>query len=150
MASWLRFETEVPNLASFGRARLRQRITYIATIRSDGSPRVHPVSPFFASAHLLVYMEPTSPKTRDLRHDPRYALHCGTEDNSGGLGEFLVRGRAFEVRDEAVRREAFEAANGDGHHPKDRYILFVLAVDEVFSTVYEEGLPIRTRWKADR
>src|SRR5262245_16432128 len=108
MANWSEFSTASPDLASFGKRRLERRIAYLATTRPDGSLRVHPVSPFIAGVHLFLYMEPTSPKAHDLRRDARYAMHCGVEDNTGGGGEFLVRGRAEEIDDPATRKSAFD------------------------------------------
>jgi hypothetical protein len=60
--TWLQFTKAMPDLASFGKQRLEGRIAYLATVRPDGSPRVHPVSPFLSRNDLFVYMEPTAPK----------------------------------------------------------------------------------------
>jgi hypothetical protein len=139
----------MPDLASFGAQRLEGRIAYLATLRPDGSPRVHPVSPFLDNNHLLVYMEPTSPKVLDMRRDARYAMHCGVEDNSGGQGEFFVRGRAVEVDDAKTRGEAFEEARMRGYSPQGRHVLFELRIEEVMVTVYENGKPKRAKWEAD-
>lgn len=48
--TWTDFGAAAPNLESFGRQRLEGRVGYLATIRANGSPRVHPVAPFGASA----------------------------------------------------------------------------------------------------
>lgn len=148
MVTWSQFVTATPDLASFGKARLQGRIAYLATIRADGSPRVHPVSPFATETRLFVYMEPTSPKRHDLRRDPRFALHCAVEDNSGGQGEFLIRGHAIEVNDTRIREEAFEQAKLIGYSPQERYVLFELRIAEAAATVDEDGEPKRTRWTA--
>jgi pyridoxamine 5'-phosphate oxidase-like protein len=150
MIHWSQFIAGTPELASFGQQRLESRIAYLATIRPDGSPRVHPVSPFIAGDYLFVYMEPTSPKGDDLRRDARYAVHCGVEDNTGGQGEFFISGRAAEVSDTKSREEAFEQARFKGYNPKERYILFELKIEEAMGTVYEEGQPKRTRWKGEQ
>jgi hypothetical protein len=136
-------------MASFGKQRLERRIAYLATMRPDGSPRVHPVSPFIAKDHLFVYMEPTSPKGDDLRRDARYAMHSAVEDTSGGQGEFLIRGGAVEVTHTPERKEAFEQARTMGYSPQERHVLFELRIAEALATVYEGGRPKRTRWKAD-
>ena len=149
MINWARFAAAAPALASFGKQRLENRIAYLATIRPDGSPRVHPVSPFLAENHLFVYMEPTSPKGHDLRRDARYCMHCAVEDNSGGQGEFLIRGEAAEVNDSKTREQAFDAARAIGYDPQERYMLFELDIEEAMMTVYEDGEPKRRRWKAD-
>jgi hypothetical protein len=150
MATWSEFSADSPEMASFGKQRLERRIAYLATIRPDGSPRVHPVSPFIAKDHLFVYMEPTSPKGDDLRRDARYAMHSAVEDNSGGQGEFLIRGRAVEITDTESRKEAFEQARNMGYSPQERHILFELRIAEVLATVYEGDRPKRTRWKVDQ
>ncbi len=148
MTSWAQFADEAPQLAGFGVKRLQGRLAYLSTLRRDGSPRVHPVSPVVAHGGLYVYMEPTSPKCHDLRRDARYGLHCAVEDNSGGGGEFLVSGRAGAVTDERKRAEVFEAARSIGYNPQDRYVLFELSVEAAKSTTYEDDAPRRATWKA--
>lgn len=149
MKHWSQFTDATPELASFGKQRLESNIAYLATIRPDGSPRVHPVTPLIAGNCLFVYMEPASPKVHDLRRDPRYAMHCGVEDNSGGRGEFFISGRAAEIGEAKTREYAFEQARLKGYNPEDRYILFELTIEEARGTVYEEGEPKRTRWRAN-
>jgi hypothetical protein len=94
---------------------------------------------------LFLFMEPTSPKGRDLQRDPRYSLHCAVEDSSGGNGEFYIRGQAQLVQDSAVREQAVEAAT---YEPAERYILFVLSVDFAFINTYGNGEPNTQRWQA--
>ena len=136
MLTWAAFAAAAPHLESFGRRRLERRIAYLATIRANGSPRVHPVSPFFGGGSLYLYMEPASPKVADLRRDPRYALHCGVEDNSGGDGEFHITGRAEKITDQRRRTEAFEGARVAGYEPADRHVVFELKAGQVLSTTY--------------
>lgn len=150
MTNWAQFAAAAPALASFGKRRLEHRIAYLATIRPDGSPRVHPVSPFVVEDRLVVYMEPTSPKVQDLRRDARYGMHCAVEDNSGGQGEFLIRGQAGEVKDGTIRVQAFDQAKAIGYDPQERYILFELSIEEALMTVYEDGEPKRAKWKSEQ
>jgi hypothetical protein len=149
MTNWSQFTAASPDLASFGKLRLEGRVAYLATIRPDGTPRLHPVSPLIAANYLFAYMEPTSPKGHDLRRDARYAMHCGIEDNSGGQGEFLIRGHAVEVTDAKTKEEAFRQARMMGYNPQERYVLFELRIHEAMATHYEQGEPKRRRWKAD-
>jgi hypothetical protein len=146
--TWSQFAVAAPELEAFGRSRIEDKIAYLATSRADGGPRVHPVSPFIAEGRLFIYMEPTSPKGHDLRRDPRYALHCSVEDNSGGQGEFCIKGRAEEVNDQALRTKAFRQAEARGYDPKERYVLFELMIEEAQSTVYVDDGPVRNKWKA--
>lgn len=148
MSTWQEFAAAAPALAAFGSQRLERKVAYLATIRADGAPRVHPVSPFIGQGHLFVYMEPTSPKGHDLLRTGRYALHCSVEDTSGGAGEFSISGRAKLVDDLAMRAVAFTAAQAAGYSPKDRYIVFELSVERALSTIYVKDQPIRKRWAA--
>jgi len=145
---WSEFAAVSPDLAEFGRRRLEGRIAYLATVRVDGSPRLHPVSPFIANGRLFVYMEPASPKAHDLARDRRFALHCAVEDNGGGGGEFLITGCGGKVIDQGVRRLAFEGAVAAGYKPDNRYVLFELEISAAMSTVYEDGKAKRVRWNA--
>ena len=146
MTGWQEFAADASELAAFGARRLASGVAYLATVRADGSPRVHPVSPFIGEGRLFVYMEPTSPKRHDLRRDRRYSLHCAVEDTEGGGGEFSISGHAVLVEDRAVREIAFRAAREAGFSPKDRYILFELSVERALSTVYTNDGPVRERW----
>ena len=147
MLRWADFAAEAPRLEAFGRRRLERRIAYLATIRADGSPRVHPVSPLIGGGCLAIYMEPTSPKVADLRRDARYALHCSVEDNEGGEGEFYVSGRAEEIIDAQRRIEAAGWAEAAGYDPVDRHVFFEFKLGYVLATTYDEG-PKRERWLA--
>lgn len=143
MASWGEFVAEAPELAAFGAQRFGLGVAFLATVRRDGWPRVHPVTPIIGGGRLFLFMEPASPKGHDLRRDGRYALHALTTDQSGAGGEFAVRGRAVPVADADGRALATASA---GYTPADRYVLFELSVDGALATVYEDGQPVRSRW----
>ena len=78
--------------------RLDRKIAYLATIRNDGSPRLHPVTPFIRNGMLFIFTEPSSPKIRDLNRDGRYALHSSV-GGEGPLIEVQVCGEAMVVSD---------------------------------------------------
>src|SRR3954471_14481126 len=92
MTSWAEFAKQVPEFVAFGKARFQSGVAYLGTLRADGGPRVHPVTPIIGE-QLFLFMEPTSPKGKDLQRDSRYTLHCSVENSNGGEGEFYVRGR---------------------------------------------------------
>lgn len=144
MTDWSEFAQQAPDMAAFGEARFRSGVAYLGTLRADGGPRVHPVTPIIG-AQLFLFMEPTSPKGRDLQRDARYTLHCSVEDSSGGGGEFYVRGRATLTSDPQVRAQAVQASS---YAPQERYILFVLTIEFAFMNVYGEGGPGPRRWPA--
>ena len=146
MSSWHEFTQQAPELAKFGQIRFASGVAYLGTIRPDGGPRVHRVTPIMGE-ELFLFMEPTSPKGKDLQRDPRYTLHCAVEDSGGGGGEFYVRGQATLVQDQAMRAQAVQAAS---YSPADRYILFVLTVDFAFMNVYSKGQANPQRWEIGR
>ncbi|MDR3576496.1 MAG: pyridoxamine 5'-phosphate oxidase family protein [Anaerolineaceae bacterium] len=148
MAGWQEFNTSSPDLAAYGAGRLVGKVSYLATNRADGAPRVHPVVVHIGEGRLFVYMDPTSPKAHDLLRDGRYALHCSVEDADGGEGEFGMRGQAQVIEDISLRTRLFEMARANGFNPLERYILFELAVEEAFSAIYQGQDVTRKRWKA--
>lgn len=145
--SWKLFEAQHPTLAAFGAERLNGKVAYLATIRKDGSPRVHPMTPIIGQGYLFVFMEPTSPKGHDLQRDGRYAIHGAVSDSSGASGEFIITGQAHLVTDPALRVQAVGLSS---YAPKDRYILFEFDIESAASTIYPGDQPVREFWKLDR
>ena len=144
MVSWSDFALAVPELAAFGADRLLRPPAYLATVTGDGGARVHPVTPIVSPTGLYVFMEPTSPKGRDLRERGRYAMHNGVPDSEGSGGEFLLSGEAMAVDDDAVRGGAEAAAS---YEPAERYVLFELLVGSARAKGYGDvTLPEPSRW----
>jgi hypothetical protein len=142
--SWENFALAEPELAAFGERRFKNGPAYLATVRADGLPRVHPVTPIIAEGRLFLFMESTSPKGHDLQRGSGYALHCGVGGNDGGEGEFYVSGHATLTDDPLMR----QLAATYGYQPKDNYILFELSIESAFSTIYPGGgKPVRKNWK---
>lgn len=142
--SWKTLEEQHPALAAFGAERLNGKVAYLATLRKDGAPRVHPMTPIIGRGHLFVFMEPTSPKGHDLQRDGRYAIHCSVSDSSGASGEFVVTGQARLIDNLEVRALAVRLAS---YSPADRYVLFEFDVESAASTIYPEDRPVRQSWK---
>ncbi len=118
----------------------------MATVRQNGTPRVHPVTPILTDEGLFLFMEPTSPKGQDLRERGWYALHNGVPDTEGSGGEFFVAGRGRAVDDPATREVVARAASYD---PAERYVLFELLVGEARCNGYGDvTLPSNRRWSA--
>lgn len=132
---------------SFGAQRLHDQVAYLATIKPDGAPRLHPVRPIITAGRLFLFMEPTSPKGHDLRRDGRYVLHCtATGSQPWDLKEFYVDGTAHPTDDPASRT----VANSGTSFPRgEHFVLFELDVTSAFSTVFGPGgKPVRQRWHA--
>jgi len=143
MTSWKEFAEQAPEFAEFGKARFQSGVAYLGTLRADGSPRVHPVTPIIGE-NLFLFMEPTSPKRNDLLRDARYTLHCSVEDSSGGGGEFYVRGRGTLTDDSVMREQAVRASS---YVPKDYYILFIFTIEFAFMNRYVDGESNSQSWQ---
>lgn len=102
MASWSEFEAAAPELA----ARVRDRLDAhthktIATIRSDGSPRISGIETRFEDGELWIGSMWQARKARDLQRDPRFALHSGSDEPSSWRGDAKLAGVAEEIADPA-------------------------------------------------
>jgi hypothetical protein len=159
MPNWAHLAAADQDLATLGADLFRAQVpealrradsftgyAFIATIRKDGSPRLHPVCPVMAGGRLYVSTVPASPKLHDLRNDARYVLHAFL---GAGDAEFSVRGRARKVEEPAVRA-ALEAAV-KGWAPVHEHI-FELDIEQADATTWENQgqsntRPVRRRWK---
>jgi hypothetical protein len=106
VTTWTEFDQQQPALAAAGRGQFYQHgigLAFLATVRADGGPRVHPVCPVISRAGLHVLVV-SGPKQADLRRDGRYALRGETCPPPQQEDGFAVSGRVREVTDPAVRR----------------------------------------------
>lgn len=146
-ATWEEFTAAEPEMAKVLRHLLGWiPIAYLATVRRDGAPRVHPVVPVFANEGMFVAVRPHSPKRHDLRNDGRFALHAlpGKRDD-----EFYMTGRAALVED-AEARKAVVAAAKHTIHPDDD--VFDLRAEYVMTAHWEnmgqpDTYPVRQEWR---
>lgn len=74
--------------------------SFLATVRADGGPRLHPMCPVLAEGGLYAFIVP-SPKGRDLLRDGRYAMHAFTPEDVDD--EFSVWGAATSIGGGALR-----------------------------------------------
>ncbi|MGE5288138.1 MAG: pyridoxamine 5'-phosphate oxidase [Micromonosporaceae bacterium] len=135
MMTWTEFSRCQPALAAAGRAQLYQfriGLGFLATVRPDGGPRVHPVCPVISAAGLHVLVV-AGPKQADLRRDGRYALHSETCPPPREEDGFAIIGQAAEVPDPAVRtvvREQVLAERDGKVWPSfDADVLFELRIE---------------------
>ncbi len=99
MVRWSEFEQAAPEIAAGGARLLYQfglGLGFLATVRRDGAPRLHPFCPILAEGGLWGFIGP-SPKCGDLRRDGRFAIHSFPPEDVDD--EFSVQGRAREVTD---------------------------------------------------
>jgi pyridoxamine 5'-phosphate oxidase-like protein len=124
--TWGEFEAAAPDLAAAGRRLIYSRgdgEALLATVRSDGVPRIHPINVGIIGEHLYAFIIASSPKRVDLETDGRYALHAHVDP--AAPSEFSLRGRARLVDAEVVR----SAVAAQWYFTVDEtYRLFELAV----------------------
>jgi hypothetical protein len=152
MVSWQGFAAAAPELAQVGRGLLTQfgvGLAFLATVRRDGAPRLHPVCPVLSDERLFVLITPESPKRNDLLRDGRYALQTFPQPKAGS-DEFYVAGRARLVDDAAARAAIFR----DVKHMADAAeTAFELLLERVMHTRWEHVLTLQMRsvhqsWRA--
>jgi hypothetical protein len=142
-SNWCVLDEQAHELADYGRSRLDGKVAYLATIKEDGRPRAHPVTPIVGEGHCFIFMEPTSPKAGDLMNNGWYCLHCSMSNSSGSSGEFQMSGDACLVEDQNLRSLAEELSI---FKHSDRFLLFELNVTEAMSKSYRSGRPHRQWW----
>ena len=152
LATWAEFEAAAPELASKGKALLYQYgapLGYLATVRADGGPRVHPFCPIVAEGGLWAYILRRSPKGADLRRDPRFALHAFSPTDVDD--EFFVRGHSEPMEPPGDLKAAIIAAAVPATVGADEEQLFQLHIDRVLIANYAyrgQWPPSYERWSA--
>ncbi len=151
MARWSDFAREAPDVAREGHRLLTQYgpgLGYLATVRPDGGPRIHPVCPIVVGDGLWVFVGP-SPKQGDLRRNGQYALHsfsCEDVDD-----EFMVAGPARAEDDAAVFDQVMTAYLAQGTTSSGDETLFELGVERALHAEYgprPSWPPRYARWQA--
>jgi hypothetical protein len=146
---WGEFAADAADVADAGCRLLYQHgpgLGFLATVRRDGGPRLHPVCPVVAHGGLYVFIGNHSPKLHDLRRDGRYALHSFPAADVDD--EFYVAGRAVVVESPAVRDQVYETYLAQGTTTSDD-TLFELLVERALHAAYgprPSWPPVYRRW----
>jgi len=156
--TWGQLASAAPALAAAGRKHLYQwdiGLAFLATVRADGGPRVHPVCPVISdeAVHVLVM---AGPKQRDLLRDSRYSLHSETCPPPRHDDGFAISGRAHLVTDSGVRQRFAEqlVAERTEQIPWPTFeqdLLFELTIERclLMQTLPDEPFPAGpTVWRA--
>jgi hypothetical protein len=137
-------------MAARGRELLYQYgpgLGFLATVRADGGPRLHPFCPIVAEGELWAFILRDSPKCGDLYRDGRYALHAFTPEQVDD--EFYVTGRATEREGDSVLREAVRAATSASVGAESE-VLFSLDIEHALLSTYThrgQWPPTYTKWR---
>jgi hypothetical protein len=148
---WGEFAAEAPEIAEAGQALLYQYgpgLGFLATVRPDGAPRLHPVCPVVAEGGLWVFIGNHSPKLGDLHRDGRYSLHAMPPEHVDD--EFMVSGAATAVSDTDRYARILEVYLAQGTTTSDD-TLFELRLDRALHAAYgprPSWPPVYSRWPA--
>ncbi|MGY1690167.1 pyridoxamine 5'-phosphate oxidase family protein [Geodermatophilus sp. SYSU D01105] len=137
MASFSDVEAAEPEFAARVRAAFdAHRHKVLATLRADGSPRVSGIEMQFVAGEPWLAGMPGSVKFADLRRDPRFALHSGSDEPDTFAADAKLSGRATELTDPGERR-GYAAAAGLPEESID-YELFRVDIDQVVLTALND------------
>lgn len=144
MKTWNEFNNDARELAIIGRKmlfpdRTHVGLAFLATLRKDGAPRLHPVALVLSDDHLYVFIPPTSPKCADLKRDGRYALQAFPPPDNAAGEEFYVSGTAECVQEQRERQIIIDHAK---IHVNQGEILFELLLERaMYTRLVDRGTP---------
>jgi len=152
MVTWGQFAVSNPELTATGERLIFQfgvGLAFLATIRADGAPRLHPLCPVLSNGGLYVLIAPKSPKKWDLLRDGRYALQTFPEARKDS-DEYYLSGLAKLIEDLTVKEAVLNDAK---HFASEDETLFELLVERAMHTVWKgfgtpEFSPVHTKWSA--
>jgi hypothetical protein len=156
MVTWGELQKARPDLEAAGQAHLYRvgvGLAFLATVRADGGPRLHPMCPVIDGDDLYAFLVP-SPKRSDLHRDGRYAMHCYPPDDNEDA--FYITGHARVVNDRDTHDRVaarFLKERGWSEPPEDfaDQELFVFDIDTCLVTTttgHGDPHPAHTVWRA--
>ena len=153
MKTWHDFSNQNPELAQLGKRLLFQSrigLAYLATIRKDGAPRLHPVSLVMHNEHLYVFIPPNSPKCADLLRDGRCAMHAFPSPHDVAGEEFYFAGYTECIHDTSIRQVLVDDTKV---LVEENEVLFEILLDRAMYKKLEnpgtpEERPVYTKWQA--
>jgi hypothetical protein len=106
MTTWKDFAEQAPGIASVFTRRhaATGNLCMLATLRSDGYPRISPIEPRLFEDHLLIVGMPNTTKFHDLARDPRFCLHTATTDPHVSDGDAKLWGTVTDLQDPALHQ----------------------------------------------
>ena len=154
MLRWSDFDKQAPELAEPGRVLLYQfgpGLAYLATVRADGGPRLHPVCVNIFEGGLYTLVGP-SPKRQDLLRDGRFALHSFSSPTVDD--EFFLAGRVVHHESLSLVARVRAAQQATGATTSDDEELFEYRLERALYSRYkargepDNWPPQYFRWRA--
>jgi hypothetical protein len=111
MTTWKELTESAPHIAAIFTRRhsATHNLCLLATLRSDGFPRISPIEPRIFDGQLWLVGMPGTTKFRDLGRDPRFCLHTATVDPYVSDGDAKLWGVVDDVQDKDVHQRFAEA-----------------------------------------
>ena len=122
---------------SHAEERLRdEKIAWLTTVRRDGQPQSSPVWFLLREGEIVVYSRPTTQKVRNVRANPRVAVHLRDVDDGSDI---------VSIEGEAMIDEGYPSAAAIPAYVKKYDVMIAdLRMDPAsFATSY--SVPIRIR-----
>jgi len=138
---WEEFAASAPEMAEAGLKLVYQftvGLGYLATVRPDGGPRLHPFCPVIAAGGLFGLIGP-SPKQGDLLRNGQYAIHTFSPQDVDD--EFYVTGTARRCDDAETLATVREAYLATGATSSDDEIYFEFLIERALLAVYKSRTP---------
>jgi hypothetical protein len=106
MTTWTEFAEGAPGISAIFTRRhaAAGNLCMLATLRSDGYPRISPIEPRIFEDQLWIVGMPDTTKFRDLGRDPRFCLHTATVDTRVTDGDAKLWGVVDDVQDTALHQ----------------------------------------------
>jgi hypothetical protein len=159
MVSFAQLEASAPPIAAFASERFRATgLCLVATLRSDGWPRISPMEVLRVGDHLYVGSMPDAVKAKDLQRDARCCVLTTVADREDLAGEVKLWCHAVEVHDiTEIRTVAIamaEVIGFDPGGPGDFHLFRLEPVAAAFqrvdgkewrTTSWQAGEPVRER-----
>jgi len=144
MKPWSDLKNEAPELAKVGKRLLlpsRPHVGYafIATLRKDGAPRLHPVSIVMYTDHVFVMIPAHSPKCADLLRDGRCALQAFPPAPNDDGEEFYISGFAQQIHAPEIRQSLIQ--DTQVFVDEDEVLFEVLLERVMYTRLVERGTP---------
>ncbi|OBJ63003.1 pyridoxamine 5'-phosphate oxidase family protein [Mycobacterium sp. 1423905.2] len=143
LSTWTGFAAAAPQIAAVftRRHRATSNLCLLATLRSDGFPRISPMEPRFFDDRLWLPGMPGTTKFADLDRDPRFCLHTATVDTQVSDGDAKLWGRAEDCTDDMLRhRFATELFEDTGFDLRGQYFaLFGAEITAASAVVLRDG-----------
>jgi hypothetical protein len=138
MTNWADFAASNPRMADAGRKLLYQfgvGLGYLATVRRDGGPRIHPFCPTILEPGIYGLIGP-SPKQRDLLRDGRYSIHSFSSPDRDD--EFYFTGRARHHSDAVLVERVRQAMKSSGATSSENEELFEFCIERALLAQYKK------------